>query len=110
MKMKLAITAMISLSIGVATGAYATRDFMAKMMLQGLYVSNAAQANAYLTLLKIQSEGDQAKLVKTLENLLNIQLITLNGCYHDFCKNKEIPEVKSTINKINQYELKYIKP
>ncbi len=83
---------------------------MARMMLQGLYLSSAAQANSYLALLKIQSSGDQVKLTQTLENLLNINLITLNGCARDLCQSHKIPEVESTLNKVQAYEFKYVKP
>lgn len=102
--MKMLFGMLVSLMIGIAIGAYSTRDFMGNMMLHGMYTDQAADAKLYLALLEIQAKNDQAKLTKTIEQFLSMTSTVLQGCERDLCKNKELTFVNETLLKIKLYE------
>ena len=108
--MKLVITFIVSLSLGSAIGGSVTFYMMSKEAVEYIYTDSAGRANVYLSLLRIQSNGDQHKLRWNLEKLLSYEREMLIGCLYDLCKTEEIFKVTDALDKINQYQFLVYEP
>jgi hypothetical protein len=107
MKRRIAAIVVVGLSIGVTAWALYEKHDTERFMLSMLYLDSTTHIRNDLYLLSKLREGQTQEAMTRLEQLLQLQMATLEGCKFDLCAQSTPTLYADALEAAKAYHRKY---